>query len=303
MIWTKTFRRSLAFALPALLAALSMAVVCQAQQAKLGRDQLKEPVYRVSKAIPEAGRAAAKQGEHPLAAALRVAESGFAHIRNDIEDYSCTLYKRERVNGKLGEMEAIFTKVRHERTENGRVIVPFSVYMYFVKPDNVKGRQVIYVAGKNEGKLLAHEANNVLKRFGWVPIRPNSMLAMRGNRYPITEVGIENLTRRLVEVAKHDMGFKECEVNWLPGVKIDSRMCTRIEVVHPMPRKNFRYHKAYIYIDDELNVPIRFESYDWPRVKGGPPILFEEYTYVNLKLNQGFTDADFRSNRRTARRR
>ena len=29
--------------------------------------------------------------------------------------------------------------------------------------------------------------------------------------------------------------------------------------------------------------------YDW----SGKPQLLEEYTYLNLKLNNGFTDADF----------
>ena len=27
--------------------------------------------------------------------------------------------------------------------------------------------------------------------------------------------------------------------------------------------------------------------------RGGSPELIEEYTYLNLKLNNGFTDADF----------
>ena len=40
-------------------------------------------------------------------------------------------------------------------------------------------------------------------------------------------------------------------------------------------------------------MPIRYESYDWPRGEGHQPELMEEYTYLNLKLNNGFTDADF----------
>ena len=60
-----------------------------------------------------------------------------------------------------------------------------------------------------------------------------------------------------------------------------------------MPRRNFLFHLARIFVDDELNLPIRYESYDWPEKPGGPPELIEEYTYLNLKLNNGFTDADF----------
>jgi hypothetical protein len=40
----------------------------------------------------------------------------------------------------------------------------------------------------------------------------------------------------------------------------------------------------------------RYEAYDWPQQQGGKPILTEEYTYVNLKINNNFTDADFDEN-------
>jgi hypothetical protein len=66
-----------------------------------------------------------------------------------------------------------------------------------------------------------------------------------------------------------------------------------IQVVHPVPRRNFLFNVARIYLDDELQIPIRYEAYDWPEQQGADPVLLEEYTYLNLKLNQGFTDADF----------
>jgi hypothetical protein len=31
----------------------------------------------------------------------------------------------------------------------------------------------------------------------------------------------------------------------------------------------------------------------WPQTEGGEAPLEEAYTYLNLKLNNGFTDADF----------
>jgi hypothetical protein len=53
-------------------------------------------------------------------------------------------------------------------------------------------------------------------------------------------------------------------------------------------------------VDDELNIPVRYESYDWPKTPGAAlnraEDLFEEYTYTDLKLNNGFTDADFDEN-------
>ena len=212
-----------------------------------------------------------------------------------MRDYTCTLVKRERVDGKLTDYEYMFAKVRHQ---------PFSAYMYFLPPpppgpglpappDNVSGREVIYVAGQNDGNLIAHEAKGLKALVGAVNLKPNSPMAMQGNRYPITEVGLLNLTRRLVEVGESDRKYGECEVQEYPNAKINNRTATCIQVTHPTPRKNFRYHLARIYIDDELNIPIRFEAYDWPKQQGGQPLLLEEYTYVNVKLNVGLTDADF----------
>ncbi len=40
-------------------------------------------------------------------------------------------------------------------------------------------------------------------------------------------------------------------------------------------------------------MPIRYEQYDWSGVAGDRPELVEQYTYLDLKLNVGLTDADF----------
>lgn len=252
--------------------------------------QLVEPLFRVHRdamvvPVEHAQPAQQQPQEHPLMPAIRMAQASLAHIDNNIHDYSCTLVKRENIDGKLGDYEYIFTKVRHR---------PFSVYMYFLGPDNVKGRECIYVAGANDNKLVAHEGGGRLKAIlPTVRVDPEGVLAMRGQRYPITEVGFRTLTARLIEVAEQDAKFGECEVKFFKGAKINGRTCTCLQVVHPVPRQNFRFHLARVFIDDELQVPIRFESYDWPKVAGGQPVLLEEYTYMNLKINNGFTDVDF----------
>ncbi|MFM8805304.1 MAG: hypothetical protein ACKOK8_15590, partial [Planctomycetia bacterium] len=47
------------------------------------------------------GVAAAAQGTHPLQPALDLAQQGLAKINANIRDYSCTIVKRERIDGKL----------------------------------------------------------------------------------------------------------------------------------------------------------------------------------------------------------
>ncbi len=228
------------------------------------------------------GPAPGQPNEHPLMPVLRWGQKSLK-ISGGIQDYSATMVKRERIDGKVGDPEYMFIKVRHQ---------PLSVYMYFIKPDHLKGQECIWVKGQNNGKMWAH-GTGMRKVFGTVPLDPTGPVAMKGQHYPITEIGVENLTRRLIEEGEKDTQYGECEVKYFPGAKINGRVCTCIQVVHPVPRRNFQFHLARIFVDDEHNIPIRFEAHDWPSQPGGSPELIEEYTYVNLKLNNGFTDADF----------
>jgi hypothetical protein len=152
---------------------------------------------------------------------------------------------------------------------------------------------VIYVEGQNNGNMWAHGVGLQATMFRTVSLRPDGIVAMKNQRYPLTELGILNLTRRLVEVGEDNKKYGECDVKYYENAKINGRVCTCIEVIHPVPRRNFVFHLARIFVDKELNLPIRYESFDWPREQGGPPELLEEYTYLNLRLNNGFTDADF----------
>lgn len=263
------------------------------------RIRLRQPVLRVAQqpaqaatqsagqqaTQPAVGSDTAQPGEHPLEPALQIARKTLEHIERDIKDYTCMMAKRERVGGKLLEQEIMFLKVRHQ---------PFSVYIYFMAPAAKKGQEAIYVEGLNDGKLWGHGVG-IRKIAGTVSLKPDSMLAMQDQRYPITEIGILNLSRRLIEVAEQDKQYGECEVKFFRNAKIDGRACTCLQVVHPVPRKNFRFHMAQVFIDDEWNVPVRYVAFDWPDKEGGKPVLLEEYTYYKLKFNVGLTDADFQT--------
>ncbi len=263
------------FWVPALLTAGAILLAATAQPCGAA-----QPPAQDAAAAPAVD--AAQTVKHPLEPALIWAKEGLKSVEK-IRDYSAVVIKRERVGGEVGEYQYMFVKVRHE---------PFSVYMYFLAPDKLKGREVIYVEGKNEGKMWAHGVG-AQKIFGTLSLAPDGRIAMDGQRYPLTELGILNLVRRLIEVAEKDCKYGECDVQYFKGAEINKRKCTCIQVVHPVPRRNFMFHMARIFVDDEYNMPIRYEAHDWPEEEGGPPRLIEEYTYANLKLNVGFTDADF----------
>jgi len=250
--------------------------------------ELTEPVFRVGNLPTVAG-----PKDHPLDPALRIAREGLVHIQNHVTDYTCVLIKRERVGQTLNDEEYMSTKVRCRKVEDGRTKMPLSVYLKFLKPDAVKGQEVLWVEGKNGGKLIGHQGGRLGKLTPSVWLDPNGPIAMRGNRYPITEMGIENLVVKLIEKGERDRKKDECEVKFYEDAKINKRPCLLIEVKHPVARPHFDFHIAQIYLDKELNVPIRYAAFTWPEGASDKPLLLEEYTYVNMKVNVGLTDADF----------
>jgi len=271
-----------------LTAALSVSVV-RAENSPKERDELKEPLLRVAKATAPNPKA------HPLGPALVFAREGLEKMQTAVEDYTCTLVKRERIKGKLLDYEYIFAKIRNRRVVDGKTTSPFSVYMYFLKPATVKGREVLYVEGQNEGKLVAHEGGAAGRYLPTVWLKPTGILAMRNQRYPITDVGIENLVAKLIERGESDQAKdrKDCEVTFTPNAKINKRSCTLLQIRHAKPSPGLDFHFAQIFIDDELQVPVRYAAYGFPEKEGERPPVLEEYTYLNLKLNVGLEDKDF----------
>ena len=219
---------------------------------------------------------------NPVAPVVAWAEDALRQMEG-LRDYTCTFKKREVVDGKLLDQQTMFVKSRP---------APLSVYMYFLDQD-VRGQEAIYVEGRNNGHIVAHPVGFKQTLVGTLSLAPNDSQAMDGNRYPITSFGIKNLLTRYVKGMYGDMQTGETDVRIIERARVNDRVCTCIQVSHPTKRPEFVYSMTRLYVDDELNVPIRYEGYDWPRRAGEGPPLAEEYTYANMKLNVGLTDADF----------
>jgi len=257
-----------------------------------------EPVHRVATASPIAPSAtphtaAAAAAVRPLDAALDIARNGLAHCRANINDYTATMVKRERIDGVTGDYEFMFVKVRNRKVVDGQLIQPLSVYLAYLKPTSVKGREVVFVEGQNDGNIIAHEGGFRGRFLPTVPLAPTGMMAMRGQRYPITEIGIENLMDKLIERGETARQFPDVTCTFRKNAKVKDRVCTVLEVTQPSPHPSLDFYQAQVFIDDAYNLPIRYIAYDWPKRKGDPLEVIEEYNYVDLKVNVGLTDADF----------
>lgn len=236
--------------------------------------------------------------KHPLSWTFRYAKSRSAYIRTNIRDYSCRLIKRERIDGILQDHHFIEVKVRSEQQVDGEVVRPLAVFMQYLAPSRLKGRKILYVDGENDGMMIVRKGGRAFK-YVKLEIDPNGVAARRESNHPITDVGFDKIIERLIQRVENDIAIDpeatNTEVEHFRDARINDRSCTHILVIHPEPDEGIEYHKASLYVDDDLGVPIRLTVHGWPEKPGDPPPLNEEYTYVGLKLNVGLSDSDFHS--------
>jgi hypothetical protein len=241
---------------------------------------------------PGSGSAEEVSPENPLVPVLERAFVGYQRMGTEIRDYTCILTKRELIDGRLQGPETIYLKVRHEWSDGEGGEQPFSVYLRFLRPASVREREVIYVQGRHDGKMIVRNGGTRLP-FVTTSLPPDSAAAMQESRYPITEIGVKTLTRRLIEVGNEKLYDENCEVQVVPGAKLNGRTCTLIQVGHRERRQEHTFHFVRVFIDDQLELPVYYIAYDWPAKEGDSSVILEEYTYTDIQLNVGLTDWDF----------
>lgn len=230
---------------------------------------------------------------HPLDPLLLVAERGLERLRGSLRDYTAVLERQERVGQQLMPAETIEIKIRQALTaeQNHGQAVARAIYTRHLAPDSLKGQEAIYIAGENDGNIVAHTTGLLNIRRLYLP--PTGFLAMRGNRYPMTEAGFEVLIERMLERGRRDRNYGPCEVRIDREATVNGRACTVFEIVHPQPEGPYDFHVAQIAIDDQLNLPIHYASYTWPTQPSGKPELLERYTYSDIVINPGLSPESF----------
>ena len=212
-----------------------------------------------------------------LKQALKIVGESHAALQS-VRDYTATFSKKEIVGEKLIE-QTMQLKMRQR---------PFSVYLKFAKPH--KGREVIYVNGKNGGKLVAH-GTGFQKILGTLKLKPTSNLVMKENRYPITQIGIEKMLNAVVAIWEKQAS--NSQVRYFPKAKLGKTSVRVIQVTHAKKTATTPFHMTRLYIDNQTQLPIRVQQYGFPKKSGGKPPLIEQYTYSNVKTNIGLASRDF----------
>lgn len=227
-----------------------------------------------------------------LAPFLAAAETALKRFDSEIEGYTCLLIKRERIKDALSEHQYLWMKVREPRREGEQLTTPQSVYIRYLKPSHLAGREILYVENERNGKVLARKGGRRLPNLT-MPIRPDSTLAMAQSRQPISKAGIRSLLEELVQSMRAELVDSDCVLNEYKSAKMNGRPCRHFEVRQQIRKPGLDYQLARVLLDEELRLPVYFASYAWADQPGDDPVLQEEYMFTRLTLNPKLTDQDF----------
>lgn len=227
-----------------------------------------------------------------LAPFLAAAETALKRFDSEIEGYTCLLIKRERIKDALSEHQYLWMKVREPRREGEQLTTPQSIYIRYLKPSHLAGREILYVENQLNGRVLARKGGRRLPNLT-MPIRPDSTLAMAQSRQPISKAGIRSLLEDLVRSMRAELVDSDCVLNEYKSAKMSGRPCRHFEVRQQVRKPGLDYQLARVLLDEELRLPVYFASYAWADQPGDDPVLQEEYMFTRLKLNPKLTDHDF----------
>lgn len=230
--------------------------------------------------------AVAPNGEaarHTIDDAIELARERRA-VLDDVRDYTATFTKTELV-GKKVVRQTMEMKCRHE---------PFSVYLHN-RTGKEEGREVLYVAGANDGHLLVHERGLLASLAGTQSLKLDDSRVVDENRYPITDIGIAKIVDKSLAIweAEKKADPNNIEVRFIQNTKVGSVPCDEVEVVRKQPQPEFKYSLTRVFFARDSKLPVRAEQFGWPTKPGEKAPLLEEYDYTDLRVNVGLTAADF----------
>lgn len=228
-----------------------------------------------------------------MADVLAMAEAALENMRSDLPDYSARFVKQEQdANGVLGEPTEIQLKVQ-TRFRDGADDAPRRAYLRFTKPSSLNGREVLWGEDLYDGKMAVHEVGMILG-LKTIWLDPNGLIAMQGQRYPVSEVGLVKLVEKLIERGLVDRDNPEIKVNQRTDQVLDEKPVDLIEVTRAKPSgEPDDFSRAEIIVDPERQLILSYRAFGWPESIGKEAPLLESYTYHDLQTNIGLTDADF----------
>ncbi len=191
----------------------------------------------------------------------------------EIKGYKTTLEKQERIQGKLKALEIVEAEFQES---------PHSVLMKWKKGSPFGVQAVLYVEGKNEGKMWAKPS------IPFVPLQtrdPRGDEALRNGRYTIDDFGIKIGTERVIRTWKR--------------IQAEGKLFVKYEGIFEVPQLNnrpcYKIHRFGIKKPEEdgvMDVVLFIDTKTLLQVgtilRGKDGQLIGSYFFRDLRLNPNF---------------
>lgn len=217
-------------------------------------------------------------------------------MAESLHDYTATFVKQERSQeGELGPRSVIAMKVQTPfRDPSGTA--PKRVFLNFIEPAAKAGRKVIWGEDLYDGKMAVHEVGMLLG-LKTIWLDPNGMIAMQGQRYPISEIGMIKLVEKLIQRGEQDLDNPNLKITMVPDHDFGGLKTELLQVQRQQPSgQRHDFSLAEIVLDPERMLILQFRSFGWPDSDSSddrsPPLL-ESYSYEDVQVNVGLSEMDF----------
>lgn len=224
-----------------------------------------------------------KGAKIPFDDAIKIARDSLEALQ-DVADYKAVFTKAELIDGRLLE-QTMDLKFRSK---------PFSVYLGH-RTRRGTGREVLYVAGANDNKLLVHEAG-LKSIMGTLSLGINSARVMETNRHPITDIGLARLAESAIatwNIDRRQADPAQVDVELIHDVPVGAAQCALVQVTHHVQDPRIGYRLGRVYFDQATGFPIQAELYGWPARPDEESPLLEKYLYTEIETNVGLSSRDF----------
>ncbi|MCA9024539.1 MAG: DUF1571 domain-containing protein [Planctomycetaceae bacterium] len=195
-----------------------------------------------------------------------------------VHSYTARWVRQIRLYGSVRDEEHVDLKVRHE---------PFSVHLNWLDGS----QQALYSEGLYDGKLIAHKSRGFASLRPVWRLLPESRIAMKDSRYPITQIGMLRLAERLKQVvsdipleAKLDVSVTRSEFQNRPAI--------RQYVNFGSPAVQSDYSESELFIDEETMGLVSITNHGWTNGGEGSEFI-EHYRYEQINWDARLTDEDF----------
>ncbi|HUG20508.1 MAG TPA: DUF1571 domain-containing protein [Planctomycetaceae bacterium] len=231
------------------------------------------------------------RGRMALLMQVLLLEKGLHKIA-EIPSYSATFCKQEKIGGVLSNPEFMQIKLRHK---------PFSIYAKVIEGADV-GRELLYVDGDNNNEMLVKLGGVKGRMMPALKLDPHGALAMKESRYPITTLGIKQMTEEIIRFRQRDLANTAgLTCRMLDDQRFNKRPCYCFIMEYHQPQNDNPHRKSLIYVDKELNMPSCIKNYSWApdgqeKLEGkelDEATLVEFYSISNLQLEEQIADTEF----------